>query len=422
MPNSSIFDLAALKRRIARSRQRGRAGPGLGSAKQPRPRPAPGPPQAASHIAGRGDFVLLERLFENSVSHGSFVIGGLQSIPGRAVRPASNGTVDTCDPRRWVFLDTETTGLSGGTGTSAFLVGTGAIADRGFRTRLFFMRDFDEEGSMLAALAEHLSDFDTVVTFNGKTFDVPLLETRFRLKRQPNPFAAMGHFDALHPARRLWKRRLVTCTLVALESAVLGVSRRGDVPGRLIPQRYFEYLRSGNSRGLRPVFHHNRLDIVSLACLSSFLLNCLHEPQAAPLRFGDDLLSLARWVARLGDEEDGLRLYRKAIRAGLPAEALADALWESARLERRLGRYEAQVELLQDLARISAARRPAAWVDLAKHHEHREKDFETALALTRRAIRQAPSPDLLHRENRLLRKLKAAAGTAVSGHRAGGKA
>ena len=403
MPVPSELDLAALRKRLAGTskaakNERVRAPAQTGA-------PSPDTTAPCSEISGAGAFVLDERLYENSRSHGSLPIQRLQGMPGRAVDFASNGTVPSPDIRRWVFLDTETTGLSGGTGVCPFLVGTGVIEPGGFRTRLFFMRDFHEEVPMLQGLARHLAAFDTVVTFNGKTFDVPLLETRFRLKRQPSPLARMGHLDLLHASRRLWKRRLRRCRLADLEAEVLGFRRRGDVPGSLIPELYFNYVRSGIAGGLRSVFRHNRLDILSLACLTAMLLRCVDDPPAAPLRHGQDIFSLARWTGQRGDDESASRLYEKAIRAGLPPGTLADALWEAARHERRLGRHDRKVGLLRDLASLSRSYRTDAWIELAKHYEHREKDYAEALELTRRAMRLAPSDDLLHREVRLKRKL-----------------
>lgn len=418
-----MLDIEALRKRIGRSggRRRRRESP----RRPARRRPAAVPVdllEPTSRFGGSGSFLLQEQLFGNGSPHGKVSIAQLQDMPTAAVEIASNRTVSPSDPRRWVFLDTETTGLSGGTGTCPFLIGTGAIEDGGFRTRLFFMRDFDEEPAMLRALAEHLSAYDTVVSFNGKTFDLPLLEARFRLKRQPNPFEEMDHFDVLHPARRLWKKRLRSCRLTALEASILGFTRRGDIPGSLIPDRFFEYLRSRDPSGLAPVFHHNRLDIVSLACISSILLNCLSKPRRAPLRHGEDLFSLARWVGTLRQDDLAADLYGKAIRAGLPRRTLGDALWESAKHARRLGRHRAKVRMLGEMAQLSATRRPAAWVELAKHYEHLEKDFRKALDLTRRAMRVEPSDELQHRQRRLLRKLETAEGTrpaAVSSGDAG---
>ncbi len=405
-------DIDALRRRMQiRDLRPSNSAPAPGAPK----RGSQGLPSAASHrgiegaeqVTALGRFLLQEHFYPNEQPHGNLQIRCLQNMPCDAVQAIGAEPLRFTDAKRWVFLDTETTGLAGGTGTCAFLVGIGMIEDDGFRVQLYFMRDFDEEHAMLDALARTLADHDTVITFNGKTFDVPLLETRYRLKRQRNPFQKMEHVDLLHPARRLWKERLGNCRLVNLEAAVLGVERHGDIPGALIPQRYFDYLRSGDGSKLGAVFHHNVLDIVSLACLTSVLLTMLAAPDGASLHHGQDIRGLARWLNKLGKEAQALGLYRKAIRTGLPRRDLFAALWETAQIERRAGRHEEQVQLLRDLARVSSMYRAAAFVELAKHYEHRLKDYGLALKMTRSAQRYAPSPELCHREQRILRKLGA---------------
>ena len=356
-----------------------------------------------------GSFLLQEHFYANGRMHGSIPIERLQSISGSSLEDISGGAVPEIDVRRWAFLDTETTGLSGGTGTCVFLAGVGAIEADGFRVRLFFMRDYDEEAAMLHALAACLRSYDVLVTYNGKAYDSPLLETRYRLKRQANPLERMHHIDLLHAARRLWNARMPDCRLGTLESEILGVERRGDVPGALIPQRYFEYLRTGQATRLRPVFHHNVLDIVSLGCLSTILLAAYAAPHKTRLHHGSDLLGLARWLRRVGDDERALQLYRKAIQTGLSDNGLFRALWESAQLERKVGKRDAQLRLLRDLSRVGNMYRAAAFEELAKHYEHRERDYSRALEMTRSAQRYAPSQRLRHRENRLLRKAAVAA-------------
>ncbi len=350
-----------------------------------------------------GSFLLQERLYSHEHRHGRFPIARLWETSPDWISHISDGGIQATEPRRWVFLDTETTGLAGGTGTCAFLVGIGTIDDTGLRVRLYFMRDYDEEPAMLAGLAEHLSRFNTVITYNGKAFDIPLLETRYILKRQRSPFSAMDHLDLLHCARRLWRERMPDCRLATLESGVLGFERQGDIPGALIPQRYFEFLRSRRGATLDPVFHHNALDIVTLACLTSRTMEIYANPDGA-LRHGLDMLGLARWLCASGRHGKAVRLYRKAIHAGLPRDILCRCLWETAELERRIGNHDAKVELLHDLSQVSRTYRARAFEALAKHYEHREKDFIRALDLTREAQQYAPSPDLAHREARLLRR------------------
>ena len=406
-------EIEALRRRINLSIERSMRdkAPPIKTAQQvPAPRAKPRPKDLT--IEGTecdgpfGRFLLQERSYASASRHGNFPIERLGSASAEWIAAISRQEIAAVDPSRWVFLDTETTGLAGGTGTCAFLVGVGAIEDGEFRVRLYFMRDYDEEPAMLAALAEHLARYEAVVTYNGKSFDIPLLETRYRLKRQRCPFTRMGHLDLLPCTRRIWRERMPDCRLGTLESRILGFDREGDIPGALIPQRYFEYLRSRRPAPLAPVFLHNALDIVSLACLAWETMAIYARPEEAPLRHGQDMLGLARWLRNSGDEASARRLYRKAMLAGLPPASLLDCLWEAAHLERRAGNHQAKVELLRDLSRSgSTVYRTDALEALAKHYEHRERDFSQALDLTREAQQSAPSAELDHREARLLRRI-----------------
>src|SRR5262249_11202186 len=160
--------------------------------------------------------------------------------------------------------------------------------------RQFFMRDYGEEASLLRALHEHLEQFDVLVTYNGKAYDQPLLETRYRMARARVPFSRLGHLDLLHGARRLWKLRFDSCRLVELENQILGVEREGDLPGEMIPYVYFEYLRTREAFRLVPILHHNAIDILTLACLTAIVPLAFSDPESAPIRHGAEMLGLAR--------------------------------------------------------------------------------------------------------------------------------
>jgi hypothetical protein len=220
----------------------------------------------------------------------------------------------------------------------------------------------------------------------------------------------MHHLDLLHGARQLWKLRLESCRLVGLESDILGFLREGDLPGELIPHYYFEYLRTRQAFRLVPLFHHNVMDIVTLACLTAVVLPAFASPADAHLRHGADLLGLARWLRRRKNNEAARRLYRRAIDAGLPDASLFEALWEAAQLEKRLAGSGAMVPILEDLAAGGNGFRAAALVELAKHYEHRRRDLVRALECTRRALEGQPTAELVHRRNRLERRLAAQTG------------
>ena len=354
---------------------------------------------------GRGRYFLSEKLYASHQQHGSMEISRLAELPGELLRGISRDEIPARDPTRWAFLDTETTGLAGGTGTCAFLIGVGTIEEAGFRVRLFFMRDFDEESAMLEGLADFLADYEVLVTYNGKAYDAPLLETRYRLARLPFALERLHHLDLLHGARQLWKLRLESCRLADLEYEILGVEREGDLPGDLIPYYYFEYLKTKQAFRLVPLFHHNVIDIVSLACLTAVVLPVFSSGGEADLRHGADLLGLARWLRRSKQYEPALRLYQRAIEAGLADSTLFAALWESALLEKKLARYEDSLLTLSDLARVKNPYQQPALEELAKHREHRDKDFRTALEATEAALLIDSSPGLLNRRKRLKRKL-----------------
>jgi uncharacterized protein YprB with RNaseH-like and TPR domain len=313
-------------------------------------------------------------------------------------------------PERLVYLDTETTGLAGGTGTCAFLIGVGTVEGTQFVVRQFFLRDYPEEKAVLRALAEILDSFDGLVTYNGKTFDVPLLETRYALARLKSPFGRLLHLDALHPSRRLWRLRLESCKLTDLESAVLGIEREGDVPGSEIPGIYFDYLRSGDARGLQPVFYHNALDIMTLAAVTVELARAMGD--ARTLDSPVDLFSLSRMLEIAGSREQSVATCQRALSGGLPEEIEARALHQLALQHKRQGQHELAVETWLELSRRLSPLALEAFEELAIHYEHRQGDPQGAMEFTLAALERLREQPLLpthaerftHRLQRLQRK------------------
>jgi uncharacterized protein YprB with RNaseH-like and TPR domain len=353
-----------------------------------------------------GEHFETEKLWERHRRHGSVDISDLAELPEDLLEALSSGAIPRAHPTRWAFLDTETTGLAGGTGTYAFLIGVGSIDSAGFRLRQFFMRDYGEEASLLSRLAEHLSQFDVLITYNGKSYDQPLLETRFRMARSRHPFDRMEHLDLLFGARRLWKLRLESCRLVDLENRVLGVERQGDLPGEMIPYCYFDYLRTQQAFKVVPIFHHNAIDILSLACLTAIVPTAFRVPDA-DVRHGADLIGIARWLLQTGKPEDALRLLRRAVEMGLPDHLLFRTLWDIATIEKRQGRDEAAFAVISELAASRNPFRAKALEEMAKHYEHRKRNYLLALEVTRTAIEAEDSPGLRRREERLCRRISA---------------
>ncbi|MSV34064.1 MAG: hypothetical protein EXQ47_00490 [Bryobacterales bacterium] len=353
---------------------------------------------------GLGKHYETETFYARHRRHGSAAIGSLAELPHDLLETISGGAIRGVPPAEWAFLDTETTGLAGGTGTCAFLVGVGRITPEGFRVRQFFMRDYGEEASMLSALASHLEPCRVLITYNGRTFDQPLLETRYRLNRARPPFTRMEHLDLLFGSRRLWKLRYESCRLIQLEQQVLGFERQGDVAGAMIPSIYFDYVRTGEMARLLPVFQHNVLDIVTLACLTGIVPYAFKDPATAPLRHGSEMAGIARWLRDAGELEQACSLFRRAVDAGLPDAILFRTLWDIAALERKLARDPAALAVWNDLAGCRNPFRIRALEELAKHHEHRTKDRALALDLTRRALSLEPSAALRKREERLRKR------------------
>jgi uncharacterized protein len=401
--------LAALRQRIARIDRK------YASPAQPERAPAAPPADAGPSphklihelLTGEvvrtahGEHFETERMWERHRRHGSVDISDLAELPPDLLEALSAGAIAQSDPARWAFLDTETTGLAGGTGTYAFLIGVGSIEAGGFRLRQFFMRDYGEEASLLARLAEYLERFDVLITYNGKAYDQPLLETRYRMVRARHPFDRMEHLDLLFGARRLWKLRLESCRLVDLENRIMGVERQGDLPGEMIPYVYFDFLRTQAAFRLVPIFHHNAIDILSLACLTAIVPFAFRSPERVAVRHGEDLVGLARWLAAEGRHTESLALLRRAVALGLPDSLLWRTLWDIGAAEKRLGRSDAALAAVSELAGSRNPFRARALEELAKHYEHRERNFTMALEMTRGALAVADTPGLRRRASRL---------------------
>ncbi len=314
-------------------------------------------------------------------------------------------------PGKLLFLDLETTGLAGGAGTYAFLVGCGWFDGGTFRLRQFFLSDFAAERALLESVAAVADDADCVVTYNGKTFDLPLIETRFALQRMEPPFADVAHVDMLHPARRMWREDDVDCRLTYLEQALCGHEREGDVPGFEIPSRYFHYVRSGDARPLAAVLEHNRLDIVSLAMLTARASQLLDEgPSAATTE--REAFGMGRLYERAGLLEEALACFQRAAKADLKVGLYADALRAAAILLRRLRRYDEAASTWRELLATRSC--PAGYAReameaLAVHHEHRARDLEAARRFALQSLRlqatAARQDAIKYRLARLDRKL-----------------
>ncbi len=359
-------------------------------------------PQGREVATSAGTHWEIDKLWPAHFRHGSADVGALCELPQDLLEALVNEPGVNVPVTRWAFLDTETSGLSGGSGAFAFLVGVGWITDCGFEFKQFFMRDHGEEPSLLTALSDHLSRFDLMVTYNGRAFDQPLLETRYRLARIPEPFPRLHHVDLLYSARRLWRLALESCRLQELEQRILGVERHGDVAGGLIPNLYFQYLHTGDFRPLVPVISHNAIDVLSLACLTAIVPAAFRDPSR--LTSAPEMVGLARWFRNEGRLEEALGLMREALKRKLDEELMWETLWQAADIERKLERHEAAVALWSELSTAANPRQAEALERLAIHYERREKNCAMALEMTLAAIALDESEALRKRHDRLKKK------------------
>jgi hypothetical protein len=296
----------------------------------------------------------------------------------------------------FAFLDTETTGLSGGTGTYAFLIGAGRFIGDTFHLAQFFMRDPIEEPGQLAALEAFLAPCAALVTFNGKAFDVPLLNTRYLTHGWRPPFMDQAHIDLLHLARRLWRARLPSRTLPNLEVQILGATRtQDDVPGWMIPQMYFDYLKSGDARPLQSVFYHNAMDVLSLSALLNHTSELLANPLNTSIQHSLDLISLARLFEDQGEIDMAVQLYLKGLDAGLPEDVLPDALQHLAMIHKYRENLEEAIQFWEQAARLQHI---SAHIELAKVYEHRLRDLDSAIYWSETALALVKNPGFLANE------------------------
>ena len=332
-----------------------------------------------------GKFFLVGRSDSVGAFHGRKRIGDFSKIDmSHAALLAGHTALARLDYRDALFLDTETTGLAGGTGTLAFLVGVGWYEGGFFVTRQLFARDHSEEPAILSHLAELAKERRFLVTFNGKAFDVGLLTARYILNRLEDPFPRMPHLDLLHPSRRLLGHRLDNSRLVTIEGAVLGFWREGDVPGYEIPQRYFDWLHSRNPGLITGIIEHNRLDILSMAALALHLCELLgYGPDAEGVEHSD-VMAASRLCMDRGESDLACRMYHKLAFSG-ESPFRQEARRNLSLAWKREGKWDQASVLWKEMA----TDRPLdtfPLTELAKWYEHRVGDLVSARELVKRAL------------------------------------
>lgn len=326
-----------------------------------------------------GELHLIDEYLEPHHRHGRAPIAkALQVSSERLAQLALDPTLEDVDIKRALFFDTETTGLAGGTGTVPFLIGIGWFEDESLRIQQLFLPELGREAPMLHWLRERITRSSCLVSFNGKTFDWPLLRSRFVMNRVCAP-ELPPHLDLLHCARRILRRRLRSIRLVELEREVLGMYREDDVSGALIPQLYFDYLDGGDVSPIARVIEHNANDLIALAALVAELVSHFDEVHG-----GDDPrdhLAYARVAERTGDRGRARSFARAAADGGGEAACTVEACLLTARMARRGGDVDDEERALLEALRAADDDELRAMVQLmlSKHYEHRRKDPERAL-------------------------------------------
>jgi uncharacterized protein YprB with RNaseH-like and TPR domain len=341
--------------------------------------------EAKIHANEFGEHVALRKWYAEPVTDTPGLGAPEGELPAAALELlAPNTWREIADSREWLFLDTETTGITGGTGTYPFMVGIAWWDAGGLEIEQLFMRDYSDEHSLLVALAERIAERPVLVTFNGKSFDWPLLETRYRMTRSVRPPALRAHLDFLHPARNLWRLRIGSTRLAELELKVLGWNRGSDMNSWMIPQLYFDYLRGGPPDPLLPIFHHNQMDLRGLAALAARTLSLLSNPDEHG-HDGLELFGLSRICERRGESARARKHYTQSIDRDLPVETGRAARSSLARLAKRDGDFVVALRLWEEMLGNSREGLEA-YEQLAMYYEHRAREPHRAAALAKKAL------------------------------------
>jgi uncharacterized protein YprB with RNaseH-like and TPR domain len=357
-----------------------------------------------------GAFYMAETRYPAAMTHGGRSLGAALDVrPG--ILSMLGGEDCGVSAERLIFLDTETTGLSGGAGTVAFLIGAGSFENGDFVVRQYFMRDYDEETAMLHEFNRSLSGCSGLVTFNGKAFDWNLLQGRFVANRLRPLLRDPVHIDLLYPSRRIWGLKLESCRLSSLEENVLGEFRTDDIPGMMIPGVYFKYLEDRNAADIKRVIKHNELDILSMVSLLAKISAMLESPLAQS-DSSHELLGLGRIYEAGGGHDRAVDCLETCSASDIPSVRTA-AVKRLTRIYKKSGRYDRALGHWRELASEAGIRSLFPLVELAMYYEHREKNIAKALECVERAIHLSLQsgltegrqfPELRKRQERLKRK------------------
>jgi len=364
-----------------------------------------------------GVYFLKESVFSKDYKHGEFYIGKLSQMDLKDLYKIINtrGYVSNLRIKLEdiVFLDIETTGLSSGTGTIAFLVGVGYFDNEKFILKQFFVRDYDEELAMLDELARIIDKYPAITSFNGKSFDWNLLNTRFLLNRIRLKNSEPIHIDLLHPSRVIWKKRLESCSLSSIEENILSIHREDDIPGMFIPNLYFKYLETKNAVQMKKVIKHNEIDIISMVILLIKILELIQDPVTNSFDW-HGILGVGRIYEKNNDKFRAIEIYKHCTLSKNKYIKI-EAFKNLANLFRKSKEYQNMEICLERILQISELPSINIMIDLAKCYEHRKKDYKMALEIVDKALnnvlkfkamRKLYLKDLNHRRDRIIKKME----------------
>ncbi len=358
-----------------------------------------------------GDIISIRKQLPLSYTHGTHNItpsGTFKRILSWANIPEH----ENIKLENLIFLDTETTGLSGGTGTMVFMIGLAKFTGTDLLLEQFFLRNPSEEEAFLHAISQFCADMKAVISYNGKAFDIPILNTRHILQRIPSPFINIHHIDLLTISRQLWRLRLSQCRLANIEQEILQYYRQdGEVPGYLVPEFYKDYLQTGDARPLKGVFYHNQEDVLSLTALFSMIADILEDPFNANLPYPVDVYSLGKIFEQLHEPEIANKLYKHSQHHEQDTALRLRYILQQASLLKRQDLWQHAIPLWEEAATHNNLQ---AIEELAKYHEHKSKQLHLALELCQKALIHLASTNqtesvsyqrFKHRQQRLIRKI-----------------
>lgn len=328
-----------------------------------------------------GSFLRLRKIYPSHALHGRYALGELFRVAEglRLLSPSYGGEMED-----WLFFDTETTGLSAGAGNFPFLVGAAFFHQKRLVVDQYFLRDPSEEAAMLAELERLMAAHPHLVSYNGKSFDWPLLKNRWVLYRMNPKMEPKSHLDLLYPARSLWRGILSSLRLGEVEAERLGIRRVDDLPGQYAPIYYMNYLAEGNPAFLKGIFRHNRWDLLTLISLLIYLGKLIQQEESFLLLEEEELFRLGQWFDRIHLPHLAEAAFSDLLER--PAAKRTPFLHAVAIYYKKKGAYEKAVSIWKEsISTRAASYSLEPYIELAKYYEHQEKDYETALLLTEEA-------------------------------------